>query len=95
MTFFLGTSTAFVLLPSSVNKEMISSWFSLGKTTSHISEDSANPSDNSIKSSITPGVAVVHTDPLPLCHFDNPPLVDIVADQLGLQWNFAGCPIYA
>ena len=25
MTFFLGTSTAFVLLPSSVNKEMISS----------------------------------------------------------------------
>ena len=33
--------------------------------------------------------------PLPLCHFDNPPLVVIVADQLGLQWNLAGCPIYA
>ena len=33
--------------------------------------------------------------PLPLCHFDNPPLVDIVANQLCLQWNLAGCPIYA
>ena len=33
--------------------------------------------------------------PLPLCHFNNPPLVDIVADQLGLQWNLAGCPFYA
>ena len=49
----LGSSTAFVSLPSSVNKAMIPSWFSLGKTTSHISKDSANPSDNSIKFSIS------------------------------------------
>ena len=40
-------------LPSSVIKERISSWFSLGKTTSHIYEDSDNPSDNSIKSFIS------------------------------------------
>ena len=30
----------------SVIKGRISYWFSLGKTTSHISEDSDNPSDN-------------------------------------------------
>ena len=41
-------------LPSSIIKERISSWFSLGKTTSHTSEDSDTPSDNSIKSSISP-----------------------------------------
>ena len=33
--------------------------------------------------------------PLPLCHFDNPPLVDIAADHLGLQWSLVGCPTYA
>ena len=40
-------------------------------------------------------MAAVGTAPSPWCHFDNPPLVDIVADQLGLQWNLVGCPIYA
>ena len=50
---FCGSFPASIPLPSLVNKAMISSWFSLGKTTSHISEDSANPSDNSIKSSIS------------------------------------------
>ena len=49
-----GSSTIYFPLPSSVIKGRISSWFSLGKTTSHISEDSDNPSDNSIKSSISP-----------------------------------------
>ena len=48
-----GSSTISFPLPSSVIKGKISSWFSLGKTTSHISEDSDNPSDNSIKSSIS------------------------------------------
>ena len=41
-----------------------------------------------------PGQSLPFT-PLPWCHFDTPPLVDIAADQLGLQWNLAGCPIYA
>ena len=41
-----GSSTISFPLPSSVLKGRISSWFSLGKTTSHISEDSDNPSDN-------------------------------------------------
>ena len=49
-----GASTISFPLPSSVIKGRIFSWFSLGKTTSHISEDSDNPSDNSIKSSISP-----------------------------------------
>ena len=40
-------------------------------------------------------MAAVGTAPLPWCHFDTPPLVDIAADQLGLQWNIAGCPIHA
>ena len=48
-----GSSTISFPLPSSVIKGRISSWFSLGKTTSHISEDSDNPLDNSIKSSIS------------------------------------------
>ena len=48
-----GSSTISFPLPSSVIKGKISSWFSLGKTTSHIYEDSDNPSDNSIKSSIS------------------------------------------
>ena len=48
-----GSFLASIPLPSSVNKAMISSWLSLGKTTSHIYEDSANPSDNSIKCSIS------------------------------------------
>ena len=49
-----GSSTIFFPLPSSVIKGKISFFFSLGKTTSHISEDSDNPSNNSIKSSISP-----------------------------------------
>ena len=49
-----GSSTISFPLPSSVTKGRISSFFSLGKTTSHISEDSDNPLDNSIKSSISP-----------------------------------------
>ena len=49
-----GSSTIYFPLASSVIKGRISSFFSLGKTTSHISEDSDNPSDNSIKSSISP-----------------------------------------
>ena len=53
-TCILGSSTASFPLPSSVIKGKIFSWFSLGKTTSHISEDSDNPSDNSIESSISP-----------------------------------------
>ena len=40
-------------------------------------------------------MAAVGTTLLPWCHFDTPPLVDIAADQLGRQWNLAGCPIYA
>ena len=40
-------------------------------------------------------VAAVGTAHSSWCHFDNPLLADIVADQLGLQWNLAGCPIYA
>ena len=40
-------------------------------------------------------MAAVGTAPLPWCHFDTPPLVDIAADQLGLQWNIAGCHIHA
>ena len=48
-----GSSTISSPLPSLVIKGRISSWFSLGKTTSHISEDSDNLSDNSIKSSIS------------------------------------------
>ena len=50
---FCGSFPASIPLPTSINTGMISSWFSLGKTTSHISEDSSNPSDNSIKSSIS------------------------------------------
>ena len=50
---FCGSFSTSNPLPSSVNTSMISSWFSLGKTTSHISEDSSNPSGNSIKSSIS------------------------------------------
>ena len=38
-----GSSTISFPLPSSVIKGKISSWFSLGKITSHISEDSDNP----------------------------------------------------
>ena len=53
-TFFLGSSTAFVSMPSSVIKGRISSFFSLGKTTAHVSEDSNNPSDIPIKSSMSP-----------------------------------------
>ena len=49
-----GSSTISFQLPSSVIKGRISSFFSLRKTTAHISEDSDNPSDNSIKSSISP-----------------------------------------
>ena len=49
-----GSSTISFPLASSVIKGRISSFFSLGKTTSHISKDSDNPSDNSIKSSISP-----------------------------------------
>ena len=49
-----GSSTISFPLPSSVIKGRISSFFSLGKTKAHISEDSDNPSDNSIKSSISP-----------------------------------------
>ena len=49
-----GSSTISFPLPFSVIKGRFSSWFSFGKTTSHISEDSDNPSDNSIKSSISP-----------------------------------------
>ena len=49
-----GSSANSFPLLSSVIKGRISSWFSLGKTTSHISEDSDNPLDNSIKSSISP-----------------------------------------
>ena len=49
-----GSSTISFPLPSSAIKGRISSFFSLGKTTAHISEDSDNPSDNSIKSSISP-----------------------------------------
>ena len=48
------SSTICFLLPSSVIKGRISSFFSLGKTTAHVSEDLDNPSDNSIKSSISP-----------------------------------------
>ena len=44
----LGSSTAFVSLPSSVIQGRISSFFSLGKTTAHVS------SDISIKSSMSP-----------------------------------------
>ena len=51
---FWGSSISSFPLPSSVIKERISSFFSLGKTTAHISEDSDNPSDNSMKSSISP-----------------------------------------
>ena len=40
-------------------------------------------------------MAAVGTAPLPWCHFDTPPLVDIAADQLGLQWNIAGYPVHA
>ena len=40
-------------------------------------------------------MAAVGTAPLPWCHFDTPPLVDIAAYQLGLKWNLAGCPIHA
>ena len=50
---FCGSFPASIPLPSLVNTAMISSWFSLGKTTSHISEDSSNPSDIYIKSSIS------------------------------------------
>ena len=50
---FCGSFPTSIPLPSLVNRAMISSWFSLGKTTSHISEDSANSSNNSIKSSIS------------------------------------------
>ena len=49
-----GSSTVFCPLSSSVIKGRISSFFSLGKTTAHIYEDSDNPLDNSIKSSISP-----------------------------------------
>ena len=49
-----GSSNISFPLPSLVIKGRISSVFSLGKTTSHIFEDSDNPSDNSIKSSISP-----------------------------------------
>ena len=49
-----GSYTVSFPLPSSVIKGRISSFFSLGKTTAHISEDSVHPSDNSIKSSISP-----------------------------------------
>ena len=49
-TCLLGSSPASFPLPSSVLKGRISSFFSLGKTSAHISEDS----DNSIKSSISP-----------------------------------------
>ena len=49
-----GSSTISFPLPSSVIKGRISSFFSLGKTIAHIYEDSENPSDNSIKSSISP-----------------------------------------
>ena len=48
-----GSSIISFPLPSLVIKGRISSWFSLGKTTSHIYEDSDNPLDNSIKSSIS------------------------------------------
>ena len=48
----LGSSTTYFPLPSSVSIGEVSPFFSLGKTTSHISEGSNNPSDNSIKSSI-------------------------------------------
>ena len=51
---FWGSSPASFPLPSSVIKGRIFSFFSLGKTTAHISEDSDNRSDNSIKSSISP-----------------------------------------
>ena len=44
-----GSSTISFPLPSLVIKGRIYSWFSIGKTTSNISEDSDNPSDNSIK----------------------------------------------
>ena len=40
-------------------------------------------------------MAAVGTASLPWCHFDTSSLVDIAADQLGLQWNLAGCPIHA
>ena len=49
-----GFSTVSFPLPSSIIKGRISSFFSLGKTIAHIYEDSDNPSDNSIKSSISP-----------------------------------------
>ena len=48
-----GSSTIYFPLPSLIIKGRISSFFSLEKTTSHISEDSDNPSDNSIKSFIS------------------------------------------
>ena len=77
----MGSSTAFVSLPSSVIKGRISSFFSLGKTTTHVSEDSDNPSDISKKILYEPpDVAVVDTAPPPWCHFGTPPPVDIVAD---------------
>ena len=41
-----GSSTISFPLPSSVIKGKISSLFSIGKTTSHISKDSDNPSNN-------------------------------------------------
>ena len=49
-----GSSTISFPLSSSVIKGRISSFFSLGKTIAHISEDSDNPADNSIKSFISP-----------------------------------------
>ena len=49
-----GSSIVSFPLPSSVIKGRISSFFFIGKTTTHISEDSDNPLDNSIKSSISP-----------------------------------------
>ena len=76
-----GSSTVSFPLPSSVIKGRIYSFISLGKTTTHISEDSDNPSDNSIKSSISPWCRTVNTTPLPWCHFGTLPLVDIVVDR--------------
>ena len=73
-TCFLGSYTVSFPRPSSVIKGRISSFFFLGKTTTHISEDSDNPLDNS-------GVAVVDTAPLPWCHFGTLPLVYIAADR--------------
>ena len=49
----LGSSTVFVSLPSLIIKGRISYFFSLGKTIAHVSEDSDNPLDISIKSSMS------------------------------------------